>query len=128
MASSFKIGAAVESIASLDALGTPCPDPQWEYREYGKMAKLANGTLRGQGFTKITWDFPLIEDAQIAVLAGYISTSAIYIQSKKQDGTTGVFEVLMNVPDPRQDADHMERMPGYRSGYQVEFTVLSEVT
>jgi hypothetical protein len=117
MASAFKIGTTSGGITSLDALGTACPDPQWEFQEFRKVL----------GPQTVTWNFPILEDAQIAMLETFLSASAIFIQSKKRDGTTGIFEVYMNWLDPRQDGDHMAGFRGYRSGLAIEFFILSEV-
>lgn len=127
MASAFKIGTTSGGITSLDALGTPCPDPQWEFQEYRKVVRLGNGLSKGLGPQTATWNFPILEDAQIAMLETFLSTSAIFIQSKKRDGSTGIFEVYMNWLDPRQDGDHMAGFKGYRSGLAIEFFILSEV-
>jgi hypothetical protein len=128
MASNFKIGTTAGGITSLDALGTPCPDPQWEFQQYRKMDKLADGSMRGRGPNTIVWSFPMLEDDQIAVLAGFISTSSVFIQSKKRDGTTAIYETTMNWTDPRQDGDHMQGFVGYRSGLTIEFLVWAVVT
>lgn len=127
MASIFKIGAAVETLETLDALTTPLPDPQWEFHEYKKVIRLGDGGSRGLGPQTAMWIFPLMEDAQIAQLEEYKSSDAIYIETRKRNGTLGVFEVLMNWNDPRQDGDHMPGFVGYRSGLTVEFIILSEV-
>jgi len=128
MASDFKIGTTAGGITSLDALATPCPDPQWEFQQYRKMDKLADGSMRGRGPITITWTFPLISDAQVAVLAAFISTSAVYIQSKKRDGTTAIYETTMNWTDPRQDGDHMNGLVGYRTNIAIEFLAWAVVT
>jgi hypothetical protein len=83
--------------------------------------------ISGLGPQTVTWNFPILEDAQIAMLETFLSASAIFIQSKKRDGTTGIFEVYMNWLDPRQDGDHMAGFRGYRSGLAIEFFILSEV-
>jgi hypothetical protein len=127
MASAFKIGTTSGGITSLDALGTACPDPQWEFQEFRKVVRLGNGSSKGLGPQTVTWNFPILEDAQIAMLETFLSASAIFIQSKKRDGTTGIFEVYMNWLDPRQDGDHMAGFRGYRSGLAIEFFILSEV-
>jgi hypothetical protein len=128
MASDFKIGTTSGGITSLDALGTPVPNPQPEFAEYRRKDKLADGTLKGRGPQTIVWGFPIIDVTEIAMLETYQSTSPIYIQSRKRDDTLGVFQVLMNWIEPKEDGDHMAGFYGYRSGLVLEFVVLSEVT
>ena len=125
MASEFKIGTTSGGITSLDALTTPLPDPQHDPREYKKMVKLGDSTLRGMGPRTIVWNFPLIEPGQVAQLETFFSTSARYIRSRKRDDSFGIFEVLITMPDPRQDGEHL--FQEVRSGYTLEFIVLSEV-
>ncbi len=127
MASDFQIGTTPETLTALDALATPVPDPQWEFQKYRKMARLADGSMRGQGPSTIVWSFPLAEDDQIAQLEAYKSTETIYIRACKRDGTFAVFEVTMNWTDPRQDGDHMNGFVGYRSGLSIEFLAWAEV-
>jgi hypothetical protein len=127
MASDFKIGTTSGGITSLDALTTPCPDPQWEFHEYKKNVRLGDGSMRGLGPQSAMWNFPMIEDEQIAQLETFKSDDPIFIRSRKRDGTLAVFEVYMNWLDPRQDGDHMPGFQGYRSGLVIEFIVLSEV-
>ena len=128
MASDFKIGAAAESMTSLDGLGTPCPDPQPQFAEFRRKDRLGDMTLKGRGPQSIVWGFPLIDVAQIAMLETFQSTSPIYIQSRKRDDTLGVFQVLMNWLEPNEDGEHMSGFYGYRSGLVLEFIILSEVT
>ena len=127
MASLFKIGATVEVLTSLDALTIPLPDPQPEFRKYVKKDKLADGLMKGRGPTKIIWEFPLLEVAEVGQANAYQSASPIYIQSLDEDDAPQVYEVLMNVPDPRESGDHAPRMRGIRNGLLVEFIVISEV-
>jgi hypothetical protein len=127
MASDFKIGITAESLTSLDNLTTPCPDPQWEFREYRKMVRLGDFSMRGLGPQTPVWTFPLIEAEQIAQLEVYNTGDPIYIQTKKRDGTLHIFEVLFNWIDNRQDGDHMAGFPDYRSGHVIEMPVISEV-
>jgi len=127
MSSDFKIDTTT-TVVSLDALTVPCPDPQWEFRQYQEQVSLGNGSLRGMGLPVIVWTFPLIEDAQVAQLEAYKSTSHIYIQSKNRAGALAVYEVTMNWVDPRQDGDHMGGFRGFRSGLVIEFIVWGVVT
>ena len=124
MASSFKIGTTSGGITSLDALGTPLPDPQPAFNEYQEKVKLANGSMRGLGPQTAVWTFPLLDVDELAQLETFLSGD-VYIQTRKRDDTFAVFEVLMNIPDPRQDGDHL--FQGIRSGFVVEFIILSEV-
>lgn len=125
MASNFRIDETEVGLTALDALATPLPDPQPQYQAYLKMVKLANGAMRGQGFPRIIWTFPLIEPDQIAELEAFFTGVPIYISSRKRDDSFGDFQVIPTVPDPRQDGDHL--FQGVRSAYTVEFIVLGEV-
>jgi hypothetical protein len=125
MTSQFRIDDTFGGLTALDALATPLPDPQPAFNEYRKMVKLGDGSLFGTGPQVIVWTFPVIEPEQVTMLETFFTGEAIYISSRKRDDTFGDFEVLPTVPDPRQDADHL--FQGVRSGYVVEFIVLSEV-
>lgn len=127
MASDFKIGATSGGITSLDALVTPCPNPQPQFNKYRQMSRLGDLSLKGRGPQTIIWGFPLIEVEQIAMLETFKSNNPIYIQSRKRDDSLGVFEVLMNWLDPKQDGEHQNGFYGYRTGLVLEFIVLSEV-
>lgn len=127
MASDFKIGTTSVGITSMDALATPCPDPQPQFAKYRRKDKLGDMSLKGRGPQTIVWGFPLIEVAQIAMLETFQSVSPIYIQSRKRNDSLGVFEVIMNWLEPKEDGDHMNGFYGYRSGLVLEFVVLSEV-
>jgi hypothetical protein len=127
MASDFKIGTTSGGITSLDALGTPVPNPQPQFAKYRKKSKLANGTMKGRGPQVIVWAFPLIDVTEIAMLETFQSTSPIYIQSRKRDDSLGIFQVLMNWLEPNEDGEHMAGFYGYRGGLVLEFIVISEV-
>jgi len=91
------------------------------------MKRLGNGSVKGMGPQTAIWNFPLIEDGQIAQLETFISTSTIFIQTAKRDGTFAIFEAYMNWIDPRQDGDHMNGFVGYRSGLTIEFLIVAVV-
>jgi hypothetical protein len=126
MASDFKIGTTSGGITSLDALTPPCPDPQPQFNEFRVMARLGDLSMKGRGPQTIIWTFPLIEVGEVAELETFQSANPIYIRSRKRDDTFGIFEVVMNWPDNRQDGDHINIL-GYRNGLALEFIVLSEV-
>lgn len=125
MTSSFQIDDTEGGLTALDALATPLPDPQPVHNLYRKMVRLGDGRLHGQGPQTVVWTFPLLEPEQIDQLKVFESSDPIYITTRKQDDSFATFEVLMTQPDPRQDADHL--FQGIRSGYTVEFIILSEV-
>lgn len=127
MASNFKIGTTSGGITSLDALTTACPDPQQSFNEFRRKDRLGNMTMKGRGPQTILWTFPLLEVEQLAQLETFQSDVPIYIQSSKRDDSLGVFEVLMNWIDPREDGDHMNGFHGHRGNLALEFIVLSEV-
>lgn len=127
MASEFMIGETSGALVSLDALDTPLPDPQWEFREFRKMVRLGDGSMRGVGPQTVVWGFPMLEPAQIAQLESFASADPIYIQTLKRDDTPAVLEVQFNIPDPRQDGSHKAGLRGWRLGYELELIVLSEV-
>lgn len=125
MASEFKIGTTSGGVTALDALTVALPDPQPVFNQYRKMIRMGDGTLRGQGPQTVVWNFPLLEPEQIAQLETFYSTSARYIRTRKRDDSFEIFEVLITVPEARQDGEHL--FQGVRSGYVLEFIVLSEV-
>lgn len=127
MASNFKIGLTAETLTSFDELTTPVDDPQWEFRKFRKMAKLGDLSVRGQGPNTIIWNMGMPTPEQIAQLEEFQSDDPIYIQSPKRDDSLGVFEVISNWLDPRQDGSHKAGFRGYRFGLEIEFIVLSEV-
>lgn len=127
MASDYKIGSTSGGITSLDALSTPCPDPQAQFQEFRRKDRLGNMAMKGRGPQTVIWDFPLIDVDQIAQLETFQSDDPIYIQTRKRDDSLAVFEVQANWIDPREDGDHMGGLHGYRSGLQLEFIILSEV-
>lgn len=125
MTSSFQIGATELGLTALDELTVPLPDPQPAFNQYRKMLRLGDGSMFGSGPQTVLWSFPLIEPEQLAQLESFLSTDAIYITTRDREDNFVTYEVLMTVPDPRQDGDHL--FQGVRSGYTLEFIVLSEV-
>lgn len=127
MASGFKIGTTSGGVTSLDALTTPLPDPQQDNPKYRVLKKLGNGKMKGFGAERVIWAFPILEVEQITQLLTFDVDANIYVRSRKRDDTWGLFEVVMNVIDPRYDGEHMPGFQGHRRGLTVEFTVISEV-
>jgi hypothetical protein len=127
MASDFKIGATSGNLTSLDELTVECPDPQPEFKKFQEMVRLGAQTLRGMGPQTIIWRFPLLEVGQVAQLETSIGTTK-YIRSKDRFDVFKVYEVISNIVPAKQDGDHVDRMSGIRSGYELEFIILSEVS
>lgn len=125
--SEFQIGTTSGSMTALDALTTPCPDPQPQFAKYRRKDKLGDMSVKGRGPQTIVWAFPLLEVDQIAQLETFQSADPIYIRSTKRDDSFGVFEVIMNWIEPKEDGEHMNGFHGYRSGLVIEFIILSEV-
>jgi hypothetical protein len=123
MTSSFEIDTTYGGLTALDALAVPLPDPQPVFNEYRKMIRLGDGSLLGSGPRSVLWQFPLLEPDQIAQLESFFSTDPIYITTRGRDDAFTSYEVIMTVPDPRQDGEHL--FQGVRSGYTVEFIVLA---
>lgn len=128
MASGFKIGTTSGGVTSLDLLTTAVVEPQPEYLKYRNIRKLGNAKFRGYGLPAVVWTFPMLEVAQVTQLLSFESDEPIYIRSLKADDTWGLFQVLMNIIDPRYDGEHMAGFRGYRSKLVIEFTVLDEAT
>lgn len=127
MASGFMIGTTAESMTALDLLATPLLDPQWEFREYRRIARLGDGVTRGLGPRTIIWSFPMIETNQIEQLEFYKSNDPIYVRTRKRNQEFGKFQVIQNWNDPRQDGGHLVGFRGYRTQFEIEFIVLLEV-
>ena len=114
MASDFKIGTTSGGITSLDSLTTPIPDPQQRFDQYRKKERLGDMSMKGRGPQSVVWTFPLLEVDQLAQLETFQSDDPIYIRTPKRDDTWGVFEVMVNWLDPREDGDHMNGFHGHR--------------
>ena len=127
MASIFMVGDTVETLTALDALTTPLPDPQPQFLKYRIKKRLGNMKMKGFGPSTILWEFPLAAVAEVTQVNALQSTTPIYIQSPNEDDVPAVFEVEINVPDPREDGEHKPGFRGHRFGLVVEFVVLSEV-
>jgi len=115
-------------VTSLDLLTTAVVEPQHEYLKYRSIRKLGNGKSRGYGLPTVVWTFPMLEVEQVTQLLSFDSDDPIYIRSRKADDTWGLFQVLMNIIDPRYDGEHMPGFRGYRRALVIEFTVLDEAT
>ena len=126
MASRYKIGATSESMDALDALTTPVPDPQSEYRKYADKVKLGDGTYFGRGSSRVIWEFAMLDmDEQAQIITSL--ASAVYIQSPDVDDVDTVYQVTPNLPDPRESGSHKAFFPGYRTGLMVEFIILAVI-
>lgn len=126
MTSRYKVGAAAESLTSLDGLTVPVPDPQAEYRKYAVKVRLGDGTYKGRGRPRVIWEFPILDVTEQAQIITTLSTTA-YIQSPNVDDEDTVYQVTPNLPDPRESGSHKAYFRGYRTGLVVEFLVLAEV-
>ena len=127
MASRFKTGASVIALTSLDALTTPVPDPQPEYRKYAEKVLLGNGQYIGRGVTRIIWEFPMLEIDEQTQVKTAVATSPMYIQSPNEADVDTVYQVDANIPDPRESGSHKTSFKGFRTGLVIEFVVLAEV-
>ena len=125
--SDFMIGMTVETLTALNLLAVPLDDPQPEFRQYLRKDRLGDMTRKGRGPSTIIWEFTSPSVAQVAQVNEFQSDDPIYIQSWDKDDAAQIYEVLMNVPDPREDGDHERRMKGLRNGFIVEFIVVSAV-
>lgn len=127
MASDFKIGTTSGGITSLDSLATPIPDPQQRFDVYRKKERLGDMSMKGRGPQSVVWTFPLLQVDELAQLETFQSEEPIYIRTPKRDDSWGIFEVMVNWPDPREDGDHMNGFQGHRGNLALEFIILSEV-
>lgn len=128
MTSNFMIGIASNDMDPLDGLTVPLPDPQPEFKQFRRKDRLGDMTMKGRGPVTIIWGFPLPTVEQVAQLNTFQSDDPIFIQSPNKDDVFTVYEVLINVPDPREDGNHRTGFRGYREGFDVEFIVVSVVT
>jgi len=127
MASRYMIGLSAETLTSLDELAVPLPDPQDEFRKFLRKDRLGNRRMKGRGPQTIIWEFPMLEIEQQSALDDFNIEAAIYIQSPNKDEEDTVYEVNVNVLDPRESGSHKTYFPGHRTGFAFEFTILSEV-
>ena len=128
MASVFKIGTTSGGITSLDGLTVAVPNPQPEYQLFRAVKRLGNMKTKGFGPATVIWSFSILEVGEVTQLYTFLSTSPIYIQTRKQDDSLGIFEVEMNWPAPKQDGDHAPGFYGFRNGLVIEFIILSVVS
>lgn len=79
----YRIGTTLIGMTLLNALPTPLPTPQANYRAGGERVKLASGLVRDHGFPTAEWRFPILSLAQRDQLRGFCAgTSAdIYIRT-----------------------------------------------
>lgn len=125
--SEYKIGTTSGSITALDLLATPVEDPFGDLAQYRKTVPLGDLTARGMGPRTITWSFPFLTIEEVDQLRSFISSSSIYIRSRKRNDVFAVFEVLMRWNDPREDGERKAMFVGHRFLLTLEFIVLSEV-
>jgi hypothetical protein len=127
MTSRFKIGLTALTLTSLDELAVPLPDPQPEFRKYQRKDRLGNAKMKGRGPQKIFWEFPILEIEQQNEIDDFNIADPIYIQSPDKEDVDTVYQVDVNVLDPRESGSHKVSFPGHRTGFAFEFIVLSEV-
>ncbi len=125
MASRYKIGLTYGGITSLDLLATPLPNPQAEFRTYKRKVRLGNGRLKGLGPQTVVWEFPMIDVDEQAALYAFFVDAPMYIQTPNKDEEDTVYEVTVDIPDPRESGSHRPSFNGYRTGFTMEFTILS---
>ena len=84
--SEFKIGTTLGGMQTLETIFSPGGsvfDPDWSYQEFAGAIRLADGTVKGQGFPIAKWRFNHISNDNRDALRGLIpSLSALlYIRT-----------------------------------------------
>ncbi len=110
MSSQYMIGTTAENIAAIDALFKRRQDcePRGDPMDYAEVVTLGDGTTLGQGWLKQTWHFDFVGEAYRNALYAYAG-KAVYVRTRKNDGTFGYFTALFVWPErePEHDADRV---------------------
>jgi hypothetical protein len=128
MASEYQIGTTIETLTALDALATPLPNPMPDFQEYRRKDRLGDMSMKGRGPRTILWKLAISEIPEVEQLEVFMTGDPIYIRSKKRNDIFAVFQVLMNLLDPRHDGVRLPGFVGNRMENEYEFIVLNEVT
>jgi hypothetical protein len=127
MTSEYEIGLTAGTMTALDALATPLLDPMPDFQEFRRKDRLGDMSMKGRGPQTVIWKFAINEIEQATQLEIFMTGDPIYIRSKKKDDSFGVFQVMMNLLDPRNDGFRLPGFVGNRMENEYEFIVLSEV-
>lgn len=86
--SSFEIG-TTSSTTNIESLGTPLLPPRSTFSEFSQDIPLADGSVRGGGWTAATWTWDYLTQAQWTQLLVYISgkSADLYIVTKTDHET-----------------------------------------
>jgi len=128
MPSDYQIGSSVETLTPVDELTVPLEIPFGDYQMYSSQAQLASHKMRRFGPPIITWTMSMSDVEQIEQLDEFNLDAPVYIRSRKKNDTFGIFQVLFNWSDEREDGVRKPLFLGTRFEAVIQFTVLGEVT
>ncbi len=122
MASSYKIGAAVETIATLDTLSLRDPQPAPAF--YAEYVELGNGMTLGVGWLEAEWHWDFISTTDIAALRIYCTgvSDDVYITTPNNDGSFTTYAAVMIWPQAPE-----VRHGDYFTDFGIRFVQLVEV-
>jgi len=98
-ATTYEIGAALGSIATLSSLGIENPESQ--FIDYPASDKLADGTTRAKGFPQATWHYGYMDKEWFDALSAFVTaTSAtVCIATMNNDRDFVRYNCVMVLPD-----------------------------
>lgn len=121
----YAIGATLETLTTLDQLDPPVLEPTSEYQDYAEEIPLGDTGTRGVGFPIARWAFALMTAVeQRAALRDFCpaKSAAVYITTRKNDGSYADFSAIMHWPLREQRFSDDEPMD-----LVIEFTRLVEI-
>jgi len=98
-ATTYEIGAALGSIATLASLNIP--NPESEFYDWADSTRLATGKVRALGYPQATWHYGFLTSAQYdAIRAFCLGASAIVcIATSNNDRDYVRYDCIMNMPE-----------------------------
>jgi hypothetical protein len=112
MAKTIKIGTTAGNLTYLGLLTPRIVEPLVDPIDYAETIEQGDGQRVGMGRLVQAWHWDILSEAQANKLRTYVG--AVYVQTLKNDGTTGVYTAKLVWP---------EKEPDHRAGRVLDLTV-----
>ena len=94
----FEIGAALGSVATLLSRGIP--DPEANFTDFTETVVLGSGLVRGLGFPLASWHWGFMTNAQWDLLRAFVTgaSTSVCVATMKNDGSFLRYNCVLEMP------------------------------
>lgn len=123
----YEIG-TTSSTTNLEELATLVNPPRGTFQEWSRLYTRGDGRSVGHGYPRVEWHFDTLTQDMIDQLRSFCTagnkSAAIYIKTRRYDGTFAKFSAVMHWPE---DQLGRREMVDYYRNVTIEFTKLVAV-